>query len=69
MDYEDNHHTRTQSPRLSADPLQLSVDAGSDLETKKSSVPSARLSCLGIMREYTEQQQQPDIVLGSNACV
>ena len=43
---------RTQSPRLSADRLQLSGDAGSDLETKKSSAPRARLSWLRVIREY-----------------
>ena len=31
----------------------LSVDAGSDLETKTSSTPSARLLWLRIIREYT----------------
>ena len=34
----------------------LSVDAGSDLEIQKSSAPSARLSWLFIIREYTQQQ-------------
>ena len=37
LDHEYNHDARTQSPRLSAPRLhKLSVDAGSDLETKKS---------------------------------
>ena len=45
----------------------LSVDAGSDLGTKKSSAPSARLSLLRIIREYTQQQQQQVIVLVSDA--
>ena len=43
LNYEYNHGVRTQSPRLSTDRLQLSGDAGSDVETK-SSAPIARLS-------------------------
>ena len=51
---------RERSRRASPQPdySLLSVDAGSDLETKKSSVPSAPLSWLRIIREYTQQQQQ-----------
>ena len=60
LDYEYNHNARTQSPRLSAARLWLAagVDAGSGLETKKGSAPSARLSWLRIIRECTQQQQQ-----------
>ena len=45
--------SRRASPRT-AD-LQLWGDAGSDLETKKISARSARLSCLPIIRESTQQ--------------
>ena len=68
LENEYNHDARAQSPHLSADRLQLPSDAGSDLETKKSSAPSAGLSWLRIIREYTQQQQQQSvIVLGSDA--
>ena len=55
---------RERSRRASLQP-ELSVDAASDLETKTSGAPSARLSWIRITREYTQQQQV--IVLGSNA--
>ena len=63
-----NQDARTQSPRLSEDRLQLSGDAGSDLETNKSSAPSAGLSWRRLVREYTHSsKQQSVIVLGSIA--
>ena len=59
LDYKYNHDARTQSPRLSAARLQqLSGDAGSDLETKKSNAPSARLSRPLIIREYAASISQ-----------
>ena len=47
-----NERSRRASPQ--PDYSLLSVDAGSDLENKESSAPSARLSWLRIMREYTQ---------------
>ena len=60
---------RERSRRASPQPdySELSVDASSDLETKKSNAPSARLSWLRIIREYTQQHQQQIIVVGSDA--
>ena len=58
LNYEYNHDARRQSPRLSADRLQLSGDVGLDLETKKSSAPNARLSWLLITREYAAGSSQ-----------
>ena len=49
LDHDYNDDARRQSPGLSA--VRSSVDAGSDLEAKKSSAPSARLSWLHIIRE------------------
>ena len=43
--------SRRVSPQPDYD--ELSVDAGSDLENKESSAPSACLSWLRIIREYT----------------
>ena len=54
--------SRHVSPRTEY--IFWSTRARSDLETKKSSTPSARLSWVRIIREYT-QQQQSVIVLGS----
>ena len=40
LNYEYNHDARRQSPRLSADRLQLSGDAGLDQETTKTTHPA-----------------------------
>ena len=58
LHYEHNHDARTQSPRLSADIRQLSGDAGSIVETTKSSPPSAPRAWLRITREYTHPSDQ-----------
>ena len=56
-------HTQ-QQPRT--DCIQLSIDAGSDLEVKKSSAANARLSWLRTIQEGTHQELSV-IVQGSDA--
>ena len=58
LDYEYNHDARTQSSRISADRLHVSGNAGSNLETKKSSALDARLSWLPIIRTFTHSSKQ-----------
>ena len=66
LDYEYNHDSRKQTPRLTAARLQLAVGRrGLALRGQGDSAPSARLSWLRVMREYTQEQQL--IVLGSDA--
>ena len=65
LDHEHKHDARTQSLHLTAARKQLAVGRrGPGPDNTDSSAPSARLSWLHIMREYTEQQL---IVLGSGA--
>ena len=54
LDYKYNRDAQMQSPRLSADSLELSGDAGSDQETKNSSAPRASLSWLRIIRASSQ---------------
>ena len=70
LEKEYNHDARTQSPRLSA---ARSVEAGSDLETKRNSAPSSPFvtyvsyDSTHIHSSSKQQQQQQVIVLGSDA--
>ena len=56
LDNEDNRANAVAAP-LRGQTTASCRSTRADLENKKSSAPSARLSWLRIIREYTQQQQ------------